>query len=175
MGRAIWPPPSPAIPVSALRTSWPHSSFQHPVSSLQNLIANLELKLHVSPIRINELRFSNRKFLAILRSASRIPSLLEPQGSGFESLIENAGLRSRLSPSRISHVEISDRERMAIYSSTASREGWFPSSLQLLVSSLQNTQHIDLPSTYGLAWRAQEVRLEPRSVPGVRRVLFSVA
>ncbi len=37
------------------------------------------------------------------------------------------------------------------------------------------TQHIDLPSTYGLAWRAQEVRLEPRSVPGVRRVLSSVA
>ena len=25
------------------------------------------------------------------------------------------------------------------------------------------TQHIDLPSTYGLAWRAREVRLEPRA------------
>ena len=37
------------------------------------------------------------------------------------------------------------------------------------------TQHIDLPSTYGLAWREQEERLEPRGVPGVRRVLFSVA
>jgi hypothetical protein len=37
------------------------------------------------------------------------------------------------------------------------------------------THHIDLPSTYGLAWRPREVRLEPRGVPGVRRVLFSVA
>jgi hypothetical protein len=35
-------------------------------------------------------------------------------------------------------------------------------------------QHIDLPRTYGLAWRPQEGRLEPDDAPGVDRILISV-
>jgi hypothetical protein len=132
------PPPSPAIPISALRTSQSYPSIQLPPSRLQFLIANLELKLRVNPIRINELQFSNRKFLAILRSASRIPSLFEPQGSGFESLIENARLRSRLTPSRISQLEISNRERMAISHLAPS-----PASLGLL-----STRHWPLATAF---------------------------
>jgi hypothetical protein len=145
------PPPSPAIPVSALRTSWPHPGFQRPPSCSQFLIANLELKLHVNHIRINELRFSNRKFLAILRPPSRIPSLFEPQGSGFESLIENARLRSRLTPSRISQPEISNRERMAV-----SHLALSPASLGLLstrhrplaTALLIVTPRLEFPATH---------------------------
>ena len=102
-------PSSEAIPVSVCRFRLHPPFSAHAQTSRipgppkpnpwrRRLIANLELKLRVNPIGINELKFSNRKFLAILRSASRIPSLFEPQGSGFESLIENARLRSRLSP-----------------------------------------------------------------------------
>src|SRR5579862_1379891 len=86
------------------------------------LIANLELEFRVSPIRINELKIPNRKFLAILRSASRIlsspelqvPSSLSPWPPSDGRLIENARLKFDLSPSRISQLEISNRERMAI-------------------------------------------------------------
>ena len=137
-----------------------------------------------NPIRISGLRFSNRKFSTILCPASRIPSSFELQDSSLQSpwprsdgrLIENARLRFDLSPSRISQLKISNRERMAISHPAPS-----PARLSLLatrhlpLATAFLTQHIDLPSTYGLAWRAQEVRLEPRSVPGVRRVLFSVA
>jgi hypothetical protein len=145
------PPPSPAISISAFRISRSYSSFQLPPSSRKFLIANLELKLRVNPIRINELRFSNRKFLAILRSASRIPSPFEPQCSGFESLIENARLRSRLSPSRISQLEIPNRERMAISHLAPS-----PASLGLLstrqrplaTAFLIVTPRLEFPATH---------------------------
>src|ERR1700752_2165563 len=108
------PPPSPAIPISALRTSRSYFSFQRPASSLHALIANLELEFRVSPIRISELKIPNRKFLAILHPASRILSSFELQVSSFQNLIANARLRFDLSPSRISVLEISNRERMAI-------------------------------------------------------------
>ena len=42
------------------------------------LIANLELNFHVNPIGINELKFSNRKFLAISSSLFRAADL-KPQ------------------------------------------------------------------------------------------------
>src|SRR5579864_9380684 len=95
-------------------------SAAHLISAI--LIANLELEFRVSSIRIKELKFSNRKFLAILRSASRIlsspelqvPSSLSPWPPSDRRLIENARLKFYLSPSRISQLQISNRERMAI-------------------------------------------------------------
>ena len=46
------------------------SRVQHPASCLENLIANLELEFALSPMRISELRISNRKFPAIFHPES---------------------------------------------------------------------------------------------------------
>jgi|HubBroStandDraft_4_1064222.scaffolds.fasta_scaffold610956_1 hypothetical protein len=75
------------------------------------LIANLELNFHVNPIGINELKFSNRKFLAISSSLVRAADL-KPQVMEF--LIENARLRFGLTHTKISSLQISNRERIAI-------------------------------------------------------------
>jgi hypothetical protein len=132
-------PPSPAIPISALRISRPYPSFRRSASSLQNLIANLELEFRVSPIRINELKFSNRKFSAILTKVRGfIPSVnafkvmsvplalshprkpLLPRSADREPqatviLIANRRLKSELSGKDSSRLQISNRERMAIF------------------------------------------------------------
>jgi hypothetical protein len=107
------PPPSPANPVSACHSRL-HSSVQRQPSSPQFLIANLELEFRLSAIRINELKFSNRKFLAILRPSFRILSRFELQVPSLQNLIENTPLRFRLTHTKISLLEISNRERMAI-------------------------------------------------------------
>jgi hypothetical protein len=63
------------------------------------LIANLELEFHVNPIRISELKFPNRKFLALfrvafqtcatpLRTLTASPSSIQRLASGFQNLIE---------------------------------------------------------------------------------------
>jgi hypothetical protein len=108
------PPPSPANSVSVCHSQQLHSSVQRPPSRLQFLIANLELEFRVSAIRINELKFSNRKFLAILRPSFWILSSFELQVPSFQNLIENTPLRFRLTHTRISLLEISNRERMAV-------------------------------------------------------------
>src|SRR5580704_2196214 len=57
-------------------TLWPKSSTDRypskPLGGGASLIANLELKFHVSPIRITKLRFSNRKYSPLFRPAWRI-------------------------------------------------------------------------------------------------------
>ncbi len=83
-----------------------------PVKSLrQFLIANPELKLELSPIRINELKFSNRKFFTLFREAFQ-PSatpLLTPQlsssgihrgASSFQNLIETPRLKIRVTSTK---------------------------------------------------------------------------
>jgi hypothetical protein len=107
------PPPSPANSVSVCHSRL-HSSVQRPPSRLQFLIANLELEFRLRAIRINELKFSNRKFLAILRPPFWILSSFELQVPGFQNLIENTPLRFRLTHTKISLLEISNRERMAV-------------------------------------------------------------
>jgi len=107
------PPPSPANSVSVCHSRL-HSSVQRPPSRLQFLIANLELEFRLRPIRINELKFSNRKFLAILRPSFWILSSFELQVASFQNLIENARLKLGLTHTRISLLEISNRERMAV-------------------------------------------------------------
>jgi hypothetical protein len=69
-------------------------------SSLKNprrLIANPRLEFHVSLIRISELRFSNRKFSAIL---PRTYGLRQSPASSstFQNLIETRGLENAVSP-----------------------------------------------------------------------------
>ena len=53
------------------------------VPSTRFLIANPELEFHVNPIRINELKFPNRKYFAIFRSrrATQHPGSLAPSSS----------------------------------------------------------------------------------------------
>lgn len=102
-------PPSPAIPISALRISQPNSGFQRPASSLQFLIANLELKFRVSPIRINELKFSNRKFFAILRGVFRISSSLELQVSSLQNLIVTPKFKFSATRTKQTSSSISNR------------------------------------------------------------------
>jgi hypothetical protein len=65
------------------------------------LIANLELKVSVSPIRINELKFSNRKFFAIFHYT--FPALKRPhpvilKASGQDARPEGSQLRSHSIP-----------------------------------------------------------------------------
>jgi hypothetical protein len=74
------------------------------------LIANLELDLRVSPIRISKLKIPNRKFSTIspslFHAADREPWAIFP--------IENARFRSCLTHTKISLLEISNCERMAV-------------------------------------------------------------
>ena len=75
------------------------SSFQPQASSLQNLIANLELESRPTRRKISPLRISNRKYLAIfhfisrpLRRAASLsfpPSF--PEGRGFIPSVKNPG------------------------------------------------------------------------------------
>jgi hypothetical protein len=57
------------------------------------LIANLELELNVNPIRINELKFSNRKYFAIFRVALQTSAVPAPASAASHSSTQ------RLSPS----------------------------------------------------------------------------
>jgi hypothetical protein len=75
------------------------------------LIANLELKFNVSYIRINDLKFSNRKFSAILHY-SIFPSLKPPtprsvvlKASGQDARPEGSQLRPHSIPSPSAQVK----------------------------------------------------------------------
>ncbi len=126
------------------------SSLQPLLPCLQNpwppvggrLIANLELEFRINHIRINELKFSNRKFLAIsafpTRSAHR-------ESRATEFLIENARLNFGLSGNDSSHLQISNRERIGVSCSAA------PSQSKPPISNLQPARRIrdtctDIPS-----------------------------
>ena len=49
------------------------SGFEPQASSLQNLIANLELELHLTGCKTNHMQFSNRKFSAIFHCIPPVP------------------------------------------------------------------------------------------------------
>ena len=76
------------------------------------LIANLELELNVNPIRINELRFPNRKYFAIFRvglerfSANPLPSTF---------LIETPRLKSLATPRKQRLSADSNRDRNGVF------------------------------------------------------------
>jgi hypothetical protein len=65
------------------------SSLPPLIPRLQNLIANLELEFCITPVRITNLQFSNRKFFAI-------SSFLNRKSQTTKVLIENARLNSEL-------------------------------------------------------------------------------
>jgi hypothetical protein len=92
---------------------------------LFSLIANLELESHINPIRISELRFSNRKYFAISRAAfhpstARLPASTAPS-SGIQSLvpsvqnlIETPRLESLLTRTKHSTVRNPNRDKSGL-------------------------------------------------------------
>jgi len=66
------------------------------------LIANLELKFNVSYIRINDVKFSNRKFFAIFHYV--FPSL-KPPASGRDARPKGSRLRAHSIPSPSAQVK----------------------------------------------------------------------
>ena len=131
---------------SSFQNSWP-STRQVLNPALSVLIANLELEFHVSPLRITDLKFSNRKFFTVSRvafqpHATQLPtstvssSSLQPLASSFQNLIGTPRLEFR--PNTTNHVSskflietktglcISDSRRVAAFarrSELASRGG----------------------------------------------------
>ena len=129
---------------SSFQNSWP-STRQVLNPALSVLIANLELEFHVSPLRITDLKFSNRKFFTISRVAFSAPChpashiygfLFQRPASSFQNLIGTPRLEFR--PTTTNHVSskflieaktglcISDSRRVAAFarrSELASRGG----------------------------------------------------
>jgi hypothetical protein len=75
------------------------------------LIANLELKLPVNPIKINELKFSNRKYLAIFRVGLERFSA-NPLRSTF--LIETPRLKFPATPTKQSPLVDPNRDKTRV-------------------------------------------------------------
>src|SRR5580704_4572492 len=91
-----------------------------PPKRLKFLIANLELEFHASPIRISDLRFSNRKKIAVCvvssrslnASPSRTPSRFDaPRGIPYNRGILSARRRARR---RLVYKVVEDRIRKAL-------------------------------------------------------------
>ena len=92
------PPPSAAHLTPRIPSSWHRPSS---LKNLRRLIANPRLEFHLTPIRISELKFPNRKFSAIL---PRTRGLLESPASSLQKpwppwrLIETQGLENTINP-----------------------------------------------------------------------------
>jgi hypothetical protein len=90
------------------------------------LIANLELRFKLSPIRISDLKFSNRKFSAISLdafqpSATHLPtsavsfSSIQRRASCLQNLIETPRLEFFATPTKQSSLPISNRYKNAFF------------------------------------------------------------
>ena len=103
------------------------------VPSTRFLIANLELEFHVNPIRISDLKFPNRRFLAIFHVAFQTcalsfpaststasPSSIRRPASSFRNpwppwrLIETPRLKSRATPTKQEPVARSNRDKNGV-------------------------------------------------------------
>jgi len=131
------------------------SSSRPPLFLPRVLIANLRLGFPVNPVRINELKFSNRKFSPLLRSSSRnaisrvtprpiLPSLLATRHSSLATvfLIVTPELEFPLTATKQTLRAFSNRYktpfsnlRFASSSATASNSELLASSLQKLIAN----------------------------------------
>jgi len=109
----------------SFQNSWP-STRQVLNPALSVLIANLELEFRVSPLRITDLKFSNRKFFTISRlafqpHATQLPtstvssSSIQPLASSLQLPEPNRDTAIRISPnynkSRIFQISNRDKNR----------------------------------------------------------------
>ena len=116
------------------------------------LIANLELEFDLTPIRISNLRFSNRKFSAIFYVAfqpttTRLPtpavssSSSEGGAPSLQNLIETPRLEFSATPTEQSSLPISNRDKIALLApQTTSIVGIPRSTLVVSLSLTQETQ-----------------------------------
>jgi len=74
------------------------------------LIANLELELNVNPIRINELKFPDRKYFAIFRVG--LPQFKQSLATAF--LIETPRLEFLATPTKQSPISDSNRDKTRV-------------------------------------------------------------
>ena len=83
------------------------------------LITNLELEFRVSPIRITDLKFSNRKFFAIscvaFQPSSTSSFSVQRRASSLQNLIETPRLELRATPTKQSSLPISNRDKNALF------------------------------------------------------------
>jgi hypothetical protein len=96
-------------------------SDQRESKGLSFLIANLELEFHLSPIRINELRFSNRKYSQLFHSPGRIAEGSQsacPDRSNRNSRITE----KELSCTKERRKQNSNRNKIAFSANSASHD-----------------------------------------------------
>jgi hypothetical protein len=123
-----------------------NSSFESPASSLQNLIANLELEFRSTHRKLNPLKISNRKYLAIFhpnsQARSRATSPNFQNGNSFCSTpIVNPELRrAHLHPPKLSSLQPQ------------------ASSLQILIANAR------------LKFRSTHRKLRPLKIPNRERI-----
>src|SRR4029077_10475172 len=162
--------------------------FEPQGSGFESLIENARLRSRLTPSRISQLEISNRERMAISHLALSPASLgllstrHWPLATAF--LIVTPRLEFPATHTKQNSSSISNRYKPGFfhpaYICWNRLRPWltaFPfftnhespvtshvanlSSSSALIPRRWLTQHIDLPSTYGLACRAQEVRLEP--------------
>jgi hypothetical protein len=110
------------------------------VPPTQFLIANLELEFQVSPIRINQLSFSNRKFFAISTHSSGQPAVGSRASRHLplaaEFLIETPRLKSLATPTKQSSVANSNRDKTGRFWSAFRRHSYIRSAKEPLCDSV---------------------------------------
>ena len=116
------------------------------------LIANLELEFRVSPIRITDLRFSNRKFFAIsclafqpssthIHTSAASSFSVQRRASSLQNLIETPRLEFRATPTKQSSLPISNRDKNALLAPQMPAMVGIPrSTLVVSLSLTQETQ-----------------------------------
>jgi hypothetical protein len=117
----IWQSRRPRLPHRIATLKHQEEAEAH-INRHKFLIANLELEFNVSPIRINDLKFSNRKFSAIFHYIFPSPNrpsphpviLLAPthegKASDQDTRPEGSQLRSHFNPATTATSETSNRD-----------------------------------------------------------------
>ena len=116
------------------------------------LIANLELEFRVSPIRITDLRFSNRKFFAIsclafqpssthIHTSAASSFSVQRRASSLQNLIETPRLEFRATPTKQSSLPNSNRDKNTLFAPQMPAMVGIPrSTLVVSLSLTQETQ-----------------------------------
>jgi hypothetical protein len=152
------------------RLSQTPSSVSHQNCFLTSrfLIANLELELPVSPIRISELKFPNRKYFAVFRGALQTsavpapapgasPSSIQRLYPSLQNLIETPRLKSLATPRKQRLSADSNRDKNGIFGPAFRRHSRLRSTCNSLCDS------VPLRPSFCATSRTTLTLLEPQS------------
>jgi len=134
------------------------------------LIANPELEFHVSPIRISELKFSNRKFFAIFRVAlqtSAVPapaaaaahSSIQRLSPSLQNLIETPRLEFPATPTKQRPIADSNRDKNGVFGPAFRRHSRLGSTCNSLCDSVPLWPSQSATSRATLTLRASQSNL----------------